>query len=301
MQLNYHLLDVFTDKQMEGNPLAVVSRADHIKTWMMQKIANEFALSETIFLMEPKVGRHTAGVRIFTPQNELPFAGHPLIGGAVFLGSSQRSTAIRLEVEIGIVTCIMDRLTKNSGLARFKLPQLPKKIRDAPNASQIAQTLGLNEEQIGFDDYAPACYSAGIEYVLIPVKDQQALTSIKLQRRGWAQVYGAFDVAIYVFCPSEDASEADFNARMFDFKLPRVEDPATGSAAAALIGLLADTSGDENLKRTFFVAQGHDMGRPSFIEAQVGKKNGVLVHAGMGGKAIVIGEGVLNLDWHETV
>lgn len=301
MQLNYHIMDVFTQTQMQGNPLAVVLKADHLKTWMMQKIANEFYLSETIFLSEPKAGRNTAGVRIFTPETELPFAGHPLIGAAVLLGLTHRSSAIRLEAQIGVVTCVMDRINRRCGQARFKLPALPKKVRDAPDLDKIAHTLGLKPEQIGFDDFAPSCYSAGVEYVLVPVQNSEALSSIKLEKRNWSETYGADDVAIYVFCPSENNSETDFCARMFDLTLPRIEDPATGSAAAALIGSIADTAKEQSLQKSYFVEQGVDMGRPSLIEMQVRKENGVLIHAGIGGKAVLVGNGVLDLEWHDTI
>ncbi len=301
MQLNYHILDVFTQTQTQGNPLAVVLKADHLKTWMMQKIADEFYLSETIFLSEPKAGRNTARVRIFTPETELPFAGHPLIGAAVLLGLTHRSSAIRLEAEIGDVTCVMDRVNKRCGQARFKLPALPKKVRDAPDRDKIAHTLGLKPEQIGFGDFAPSCYSAGVEYVLVPVRDTEALNNIKLEKRDWSQVYGTIETAIYAFCRSETGASSDFCARMFDLTLPRIEDPATGSAAAALIGLIADTSNEQMLQKSFIIEQGVEMGRPSLIEAQVGKRDGQLVHAGIGGKAVLIGEGVLDLEWHDSI
>ncbi|MCF6326111.1 MAG: PhzF family phenazine biosynthesis protein [Devosiaceae bacterium] len=301
MQLNYHIMDVFTENQMQGNPLAVVLKADHLKTWMMQKIANEFYLSETIFLSEPKAGRNTAEVRIFTPETELPFAGHPLIGAAVLLGLTNRYSAIRLEAQIGVVTCVMDRINRRCGQARFKLAQLPKKVREAPDRDKIAHTLGLKPEQISFGDFVPSCYSAGVEYVLVPVENGDALSSINLEKRKWSETYGADDVAVYAFCASENNSETDFCARMFDLALPRIEDPATGSAAAALIGLIADTTNKQSMQSSYFVEQGVDMGRASLIEMQVRKENGILIHAGIGGKAVLVGEGVLDLEWHDTV
>ena len=301
MQLKYHILDVFTQNQMEGNPLAVVLEADYLETWMMQKIADEFSLSETVFVSKPKAGRNTAGVRIFTPEKELPFAGHPIVGAAILLGLNRRSAAIRLEVQIGIVTCIMDRLKKNSGEARFKLPQFPRNIRSAPETGAIARTLGLNKEQIGFADYSPAVYSAGVEYVLVPVRDRDALRAIKLEKREWAKTYGAKDVAIYAFCAAEGGSDIQYCARMFDLTLPRIEDPGTGSAAAALIGLLAEKATDPDFKKNCIIEQGADMGRTCLIEIQIGKEKGVLVHAGVGGRAVLVGEGVLNLNWHERI
>ncbi len=119
MLINYHILDVFTDRQFEGNPLAIVTKADLLKTEMMQKIAREFGLSETVFVSQPIARRNSAKVRIFTPHNELPFAGHPTVGTAVLLGLTQRATAIRLEEEIGVITCVMDKLGKRLGGSAF--------------------------------------------------------------------------------------------------------------------------------------------------------------------------------------
>lgn len=296
MLLNYHLLDVFTDTQMQGNPLAVVMKADNLSDALMQKIAREFALSETVFLSEPKVGKNTAEVRIFTPKTELSFAGHPTIGTAVLLGLSLRASAIRLEEKIGVVTCVMDKISKRIGEAFFKLPLLPTQAGDAPSNAKIASSLGLDESQIGFGEYEPAVYSAGVEYVLVPVVDQKALSSILLERRGWADIYGYDDIAVYAFTPHQTNPEIDLCARMFDLTLPGIEDPATGSAAAALIGLLAK-HGPAGIGQTNYVLeQGATMGRPSLIQMQVGMSDGVLNHAGIGGKAVLVGNGMLDLD-----
>ena len=296
MLLNYHLLDVFTDTQMEGNPLAVVMKSDHLSDELMQKIAREFALSETAFLSDPKAGRNTAGVRIFTPQTELPFAGHPTIGTAVLLGLTLRASAIRLEEKIGDVTCVMDKISKRIGEAFFKLPLLPTQVGEAPSNAKIASSLGLDETQIGFGEYQPAVYSSGVEYVLVPVADQNALDQILLERRGWADIYGYDDVAVYAFTPDQSNSEIDLCARMFDLTLPGIEDPATGSAAAALIGLLAKHSPAGTGQKNYILEQGVAMGRPSLIQLQVGMSDGVLIHAGIGGKAVLVGSGTLDLD-----
>lgn len=296
MLLNYHLLDVFTDTQMAGNPLAVVMKADNLSDALMQKIAREFALSETVFLSEAKMGRNTAGVRIFTPKTELPFAGHPTIGAAVLLGLGLRASAIRLEEKIGIVTCVMDRINKRTGEAFFKLPLLPAQVGEAPSNAQIASSLGLDVAQIGFDQFQPTVYSAGVEYVLVPVIDQKALGGILLERRGWATIYGYDDVAIYVFTSDQTNREIDLCARMFDLTLPSIEDPATGSGAAALIGLLAKHSAGGTGQKNYVLEQGVSMGRPSLIQLQVGMSDGVLSHAGIGGKAVLVGSGTLDLD-----
>ncbi len=302
MQINYHLLDVCTDTQFRGNPLAIVPKADLLNAEIMQKIAREFALSETAFISQPVTKRNTAKIRIFTPAGELPFAGHPTIGTAVFLGLTQRATAIRIEEKVGVITCVMDKLGKKLGEANFSVPHLPEEVGTAPDKVAIAQTLGLAPEQIGCAVFEPARYSGGLEYMLVPVQDRKALSSIKLNQRGWTDVYGTgHGASVYAFTLNNEKNGPDFLARMFDLTLPGTEDPATGSAAAALIGLVAKNIQQETGQFNYTVEQGIDMGRPSLIKMQVGKRDGKLVHGGIGGKAILIGQGVLELDWVPTI
>ncbi|VAW19404.1 Phenazine biosynthesis protein PhzF like [hydrothermal vent metagenome] len=296
MYLEYFLLDVFTDRQLSGNQLAVVLKADYLGGEVMQKIAHEFNLSETVFLGEPEVGRHTARARIFTPKEELPFAGHPTIGAAVLLGLQTRSTAIRLEEKIGLITCVMERVSKTIGEAHFKLPKLPVKTKSPPENEAIARALGIKEEQIGCENYLPSCYSSGLEYTLIPVKNRDVLANLKLERRGWAQSFGCHDSAIYVFTTTPENRQSDFAARMFQPTLPGGEDVATGSAAAALIGLIAEKSASKNGQKRYLLHQGEEMGRPSMIEMQVGMTEGVLTHAGIGGKAVIFAQGRFELS-----
>lgn len=293
MKLNYLLLDVFTSERLKGNPLAVVLKADGLLDDQMQAIAAEFNLSETVFIQKAQSERHTAAVRIFTPEVELPFAGHPTVGAAVVLGLQGRASAVRLEERIGVVTCIIERIDKDVGLARFALPRLPEEAGKAPGAAAIATTLGLAPEDIGCGPYEPALYSAGVPFYLLPVRDAAALKRIRLERRGWDEVYPVGHRSIYVFTQTREEPGIDFAARMFAPGMGLGEDPATGAAAAALIGLIARHV--DNGQHEFRLRQGYEMGRPSLITLQVRKENDKLTHGGIGGHAVIIGEGTLNL------
>src|SRR5215218_58936 len=114
-------LEVFTHEPLVGNPLAVVLDAEGLDTERMQRIAREFNLSETVFLLPPDDARHRAKLRIFTPARELPFAGHPTVGTAVLLGLQGRNgadaQAFGLEEGVGIVTCIVERRGEGTGYA----------------------------------------------------------------------------------------------------------------------------------------------------------------------------------------
>ncbi len=293
MKLNYVLLDVFTTSRLSGNPLAVVLKADGLLDDQMQAIAAEFNLSETVFVQKPQSERHTAAVRIFTPRVELPFAGHPTVGTAVVLGLQGRATAVRLEENVGVLTCVIERIDKETGHARFALPVLPEEAGKAPANAAIAATLGIESADIGCGPYQPALYSAGVPFYLVPVKDAEVLKRIRLERRGWDDAYPAGRGSVYVFTLTPEERGVDFAARMFSPGMGIGEDPATGAAAASLIGLIAKYS--DNGQHEFKLRQGYEMGRPSMIELQVRKADDKLVHGGIGGHAVIIGEGTLNL------
>lgn len=294
MKLNYLLLDVFTTERLKGNPLAVVLKADALLDDQMQAIAGEFNLSETVFICKPRSERHSACVRIFTPQVELPFAGHPTVGAAVVLGLQGRSTAVRIEEEVGLITCVIEQAEKRSAFARFALPQLPQPAGDAPHVTQIATALGLSADDIGCGPYRPAVYSAGVTFYLVPVRDAAALRKVKLERRGWADTFPIGHNSVYVFTETPDEAGNRFAARMFAPGMGLGEDPATGAAAAALIGLLAEHGKDGQTE--LVIRQGLEMGRPSRISVQYRKADGKLTHGGIGGHAVIIGEGVLDFD-----
>lgn len=293
MKLNYVLLDVFTTERLKGNPLAVVLKVDGLLDDQMQAIAAEFNLSETVFIQKAQSERHAAAVRIFTPTVELPFAGHPTVGAAVVLGLQNRSSAVRLEEKVGVITCVIERVEKEIGLARFALPRLPEEAGKAPSVEAIAATLGLEPDEIGCGPYQPALFSAGVPYYLLPVRDAAALKRIRLERRGWDETYPVGRGSIYVFTLTPDERGNEFAARMFAPGGGQGEDPATGSAAAALIGLVARHT--DNGQHEFRLRQGHEMGRPSLITLQLRKDDDKLTHGGIGGHAVIVGEGVLNL------
>jgi len=205
-------------------------------------------------------------------------------------------SAVRLEEKVGTIVSLMERTSKVSGHARFSLPQLPERIEDAPTIDGIAQSLGLDVTQIGNGKLQPAVYSAGVPFVLVPVGDKEALTSIQLERRGWSEIYKGASKNVYAFTPSDGNHLVQFAAHSFVGTSQLKEDPATGSAAAALCGMLADNYYEGDGLVDFIIEQGVEMGRPSQIEAQIKQEDGVLTHAGIGGHAIVLVEGQLFTD-----
>ena len=294
MTLKYLLLDVFTRQRLQGNQLAVVQKADGLSDAEMQAIAREFNLSETVFLTKPQSESNVSGVRIFTPYQELPFAGHPTVGAAVVLGLQHERNAVRMEEKIGLVTALFEKADKRSGEARFALPKLPVKVADLTNKLAVAQALGIEVEEIGCDVYAPAVYTAGVTFHLIPVRDAGVLERVKPNQGMFDAVFSHDHHSAYVFTLTPDEPENDIAARMFGMDIG--EDPGTGSAAAALIGLLSDKSDIGTGQADFTLRQGKEMGRLCRISLQLRRENEVLVHGAIGGHAVIVGEGELDLD-----
>lgn len=291
--------DVFTDTPFAGNPLAVVFDADGLSDARMQMIAREFNLSETVFVRAPKDERHEASVRIFTPGKELPFAGHPTIGCAVALAERNHGRGaahdllLVLEEKIGPVRCGVKLAREGASFAEFGVPKLSEPAGADPGFEAAAQALGLQPEDIGFGAHAPSVYSAGVPFAMVPVASLEALARARPTAE-LSSSLGATEVFVYARAPRE--AEHSFRARMFAPEIGIVEDPATGSAAAAFAGVLARFEDLPDDWHTLPILQGVEMGRPSLIGLEVHIDGGQLVAARITGKAVKVSEGVIKVD-----
>ena len=147
MRRRFFTLDVFTDRALCGNPLAVVLDAQALSDVAMQSIAREFNLSETVFVLPPQDPHQRASLRIFTPGRELPFAGHPTVGTAVLLGLLDHGPghgvlAFGLEEKVGLVACAIEVRGEGYGQATFTLPRLPAEVEQAGSAAGLARRAG---------------------------------------------------------------------------------------------------------------------------------------------------------------
>ncbi|MFL6821257.1 MAG: PhzF family phenazine biosynthesis protein, partial [Xanthobacteraceae bacterium] len=198
MRRRFATLDVFTDRRFVGNPLAVVLEAEGLEADVMQAIAREFNHPETVFVFAPADAGHRARVRIFTPVQELPFAGHPTVGTAVLLALRDGAAAgsdLVLEEGLGAVRCTVESVNRAAGGARFVIPKLPHEVGPAADTAAIAAALSLEPNDI---DGRPARGSAGIPFTFVPVG---SLAAVARCRPDPAQFDAAFpDGAVYVFC-----------------------------------------------------------------------------------------------------
>jgi trans-2,3-dihydro-3-hydroxyanthranilate isomerase len=288
-------LDVFTARELAGNPLAVVLDAEELSDEAMQAIAAEFNLSETVFVLPPDDPAHHARVRIFTPKQELPFAGHPTVGAAVLLALAGGASAdFRLEEQVGIVPCSVTLTGKRTGRATFALPRLPERLGDLPEAETIAATLGLTAGDIGIPGHKPVRYSAGNPFAFVPLASRAAVDRARANPQNWAAAFGeGLRATAYVYCREPLQSGHHYYARMFAPGLRIGEDPATGSAVAAFAGLVMDYAAPGEGEHAIVIEQGYAMGRPSDITLTLTVSAGKLQKATIGGEAVVISEGRL--------
>jgi trans-2,3-dihydro-3-hydroxyanthranilate isomerase len=301
MGRRYVTLDVFTHDALAGNPLAVVLDAEGLDGERMQRIAREFNLSETVFVLPPADERHRARLRIFTPGRELPFAGHPTVGTAVLLalrGATDTADAavFGLEETIGVVSCVAETAGERAGHARFRLPRLPQTWGEGREAAEAAWALGLDPNDIGFDRHAPSRHSAGVPFDLVPVRSLEAIARARLNGEAFARVFGDSEhPAVYVYTRETARVEHHFHARMFAPSFGIGEDPATGSAAAAFAGVLMQFEPLGEGEHSFVIEQGYEMGRPSEIALQLVIQSGALASVEIGGAAVVVSEGEFHL------
>jgi len=301
MSLAFHTLDVFTETRFGGNPLAVVLDADGLTDAQMQAIAREFNLSETVFVMKPQNPAHSARVRIFTPARELPFAGHPTVGTAVLLAglkgtgaSGDGDAIVVLEEQIGLVRVGVRFRHGRAPFAEFDVPKLPEDLGGAASAERIAAALGLIPSEIGFANHKPTRFTAGVPYCFVPIASLDAMAKARVNPASWQAAFGD-EGAAYLYSSATMHATAQLHARMFMPADGIAEDPATGSAAAALAGVvhLFDRPPEGNHKRT--IEQGLEMGRPSMITLTLEVRGGKLSGVRIGGHAVSVLEGTLSV------
>lgn len=303
IRYSFHTLDVFTRQRFGGNPLAVLPDARELTSERMQAIAREFNLSETVFVLPPdQPDRHACRLRIFTPAAELPFAGHPTIGAAWLLVAIGRiplidgSAAVIFEEGVGPVKVRVETEGGRPTFVRLTAAQLPVRGPEPPPVEALAEVLGLTAADIGIEDWLPEAWSCGVPFLFVPLRDREALRRARLRLDRWeAMLAGYWAPQVYPF--TRDGIDPDrLHARMFAPGLGVAEDPATGAAAAAFAGYLAGRGSGWDGTQRWAIAQGEDMGRPSELVVEAEMTAGRIGAVRVGGAAVRVSEGWLNLD-----
>jgi trans-2,3-dihydro-3-hydroxyanthranilate isomerase len=301
MKLEFTTVDVFTDRPFGGNPLAVVTNAQGLSTGQMQSIAAEFNLAETTFVLPPKDPAHTAEVRIFTPKAEMPFAGHPNVGTAFVLARAGQSYGravagdrLVFEEKAGLVRM---ELTREAGVVvatRLAAP-VPLSIGAEIAPEIVAEACSLKPSDIEVAVHRPCIASCGIPLVFAELKSRAALAQAAVRTDVLARHFPmerAVGIHLYVAAKEHGV---EIQSRMFAPLFGVPEDPATGGANVALIGLLAHHRPEADLTLAKTIGQGFDMGRPSILEASAEKKAGTVTATYIGGRCVPMMKGTIDL------
>jgi trans-2,3-dihydro-3-hydroxyanthranilate isomerase len=320
-------VDVFTDRPLHGNPLAVFPEADTMSEDEMQAVAREMMLSETTFVIAPSPEAAAAGadyrVRIFTTTVELPFAGHPSIGtawvlaedGRVALGNGGGPTRVHQEVPVGILPLDLEvvgggRAKPRAGEIRLEMapPELIYRV-PADEINELAETLEVRASELrwpgsvekGGVRRAPAIISCGLPYLVVPfshidlLADLDASHALALAR--FAETYGADSAALVAPGSTGAIADADVHVRVLsDPRTGTAEDAATGSAAGPVCVFLGYLAGTREAAHRVVIEQGVEMGRPSRLvaEADFGR-NGEPTAARVSGSVVPVAEGWIEL------
>lgn len=299
MQYRYYICDVFTEVRFGGNPLAVLPEADGLSDTQMQQIAREFNLSETAFVLPPQAD-HTRSVRIFTPANEVPFAGHPNIGTAFALaeigafGDIDGALTVTFEERAGTVAIAIRRTTAGSTWCELAAPE-PLSLGMDVDVETVAAAVSLRAGDIVTRTHPPRVASVGLPFLIAEVADRSALARARA-RTDLLEALHADDVTADIHLYTRSADDVDLRARMFAPLEGVPEDPATGSANCALAGLLGHCDGRSDGAFAWRVAQGVEMGRPSVLDARSEKRDGAVTGTWIGGASVMVGDGCIRLD-----
>jgi len=277
-QIPYQLCDVFTDRALAGNALAVFVEADDLDDRLMQALAREMNLSESAFVLRPASAGADARLRIFTPTMELPFAGHPTLGTAFVLAARRHKQTITLETERGVVTVRLNQA--GFGWMNQPLPRIEA-------YGHVAELLGAL--QVAGSREPVELYDNGPHYVYVELETPQQVAALAPDM---SRLAALGSTAFCVYARKDDR----WKVRVFAPGEGIVEDPATGAAAGPLALHLARHGriafGDE-----IVIEQGVEIGRPSTLHARALGTRDQLDAVEVGGHAVLVGEGTFRLPF----
>ena len=297
MKYRFYTCDVFTDTRFGGNPLAVLQDAEGLSSQEMQQIAREFNYSESTFVLPSQSG-HARNVRIFTPTQEIPFAGHPNIGTAFVLasigelGSIGDGTSIVFEEKAGLVPITIRKMDGNIW-CELKAPEALS-IGQTVSLDLVASALSLSPEEIGTSTHQPQVASVGLPFIMVELKNRTALEKACPYLPALEQIHeqGIMpDIHVYTLV----TDGFDIRTRMFAPLDGITEDPATGSANCALVAMLTHYKPESDGEFSWRIAQGVEMKRPSVLDARAEKRSGTVTGVWIAGYCKMVTEGYIEV------
>jgi trans-2,3-dihydro-3-hydroxyanthranilate isomerase len=295
MKYKFHIVDVFSSIAFGGNQLAVLPDAAGISIDGMQKIAREFNFGETTFVLPKKNPANTCRVRIFSPRAELDFAGHPTVGTACALVMKEQvphSDPIRLILEENVGPVTVDVEQRNGGFhGTLTLSGMIEAPTGAPSPTDLATVLSIEPAEVSQVFFA----GVGLPFCFAQLNSNETVDRAAINRAAWAATLSRAWSSHVFFFAGDLRDGGKLYARMWAPALGVEEDPATGSACAALVGAMASKPDFGGTAYRLSIQQGVSMGRRSDIEAEARKSEGVVASVSVGGATAYIASGEIDV------
>ncbi|MBN1225021.1 MAG: PhzF family phenazine biosynthesis protein [Candidatus Aminicenantes bacterium] len=287
----FYIVDVFAEKKYAGNQLAVFRSACGLTTSEMQRFAKEMNYSETTFILNESERSGSYDVRIFTPAEEIPFAGHPTLGTAFIIQQEILQKPVEkvvLNLKVGQIPVSLNY--DQGRLGELWMAQQNPVFGRILDKRSVAKSLNLESEDI--DDRFPVQeVSTGLPFVIVPLKTLEAVKRARLIRELFFNLVKDVEAKCpFIFCPEPYASENDLNARMFGDYFDIPEDPATGSANGCLAAYLVKNRYFGEPRIDVRVEQGYEIGRPSLLYLKAEERKDA-IDVLVGGKVFLVARG----------
>lgn len=286
-RMPFYITEVFAEEKYAGNQLAVIRRSGHLRSAEMQKIALEMNYSETTFILSDVERDAGYSVRIFTPKEEIPFAGHPALGTAYVV----RNEMLDRPVERMILNLKAGRIPVTFGDVVW-MEQLPPTFGGVLEPDLLARTLGIMKDDLD-SEYPIQEVSTGVPFTLVPLRSLAALKRCRVNRDAYYELVESKGTrSIYAFTPEPHEKANDLSARMFADYFGIPEDPATGSAAGCLAGYLVEHRYLSSDSVEVRVEQGYEIGRPSLLYLRTQRRED-RISVSVGGRVRMAAKGKL--------
>jgi trans-2,3-dihydro-3-hydroxyanthranilate isomerase len=303
MKYNYYIADVFTKQIFSGAQIAVFPNAEGLSNGQMQLVAKELNLSETVFVFHPDKQLSSRRLRIFSPQGEIDFAGHPIVATAYVLahcGDIQLTDAITPMVFEQNAGPFNVNISAENGSPSFV--QFTRKVSSVidyftPSDEELASFLSLQPSELDHKKYATRLVSCGVPYLIVPVWRYESVRKAKFNYTAWSSSSAPQTAAqeILLFAPKTPFADADFNARLLGPRIGMHEDPPVGNAMPAFASYLCSFEFMQKGTYTFAVDRGEETSRRSVLNLEMDHKGEDTLTIRVGGAAVMVAEGVMTV------
>ncbi len=306
MKYSYYIADVFTQQIFNGAQIAVFPQADGLKAETMALIARELNLSETVFIFKHLENKNRRRMRMFSPLVELDFGGHSLIAAGYVLahcGDIELETPVTpviFEQNAGAIEANISGENGAPSFVQFSRTVKPMVDRFAPTDEELEQFLGIHQSDLDHKKYSPRLVSCGFPYLVVPVWHYETVRKARFNYAAWSQSIAPQTAAqeIMLFAPKTPFADADFNVRLLGPRIGLNDDPPVGSAMPAFCSYLCSFDVTQKGTHAFSVDRGQANTRRSVINLEMDNKREESLTVRIGGQAVLVAEGCLDINEH---